>query len=100
MFLCACYKVGVWASVDINFQFWPRKQVSIYTDFVVLEVLSLRLLTGGEGRGEGEEEEEWAGKSVESVVGPLLVEEPLEVAATAGGECLREGVRERCVCVG
>ena len=73
--------------------------MSIYTDFVVLEVLSLRLLTGGEGRGEGEEEEEWAGKSVESVVGPLLVEEPLEVAATAGGESLeKEREREREVC--
>ena len=71
-------------------------KASVYTDFVVLEVLSLRLLTGGEGRGEGEEEEEWAGKSVESVVGPLLVEEPLEVAATAGGESL-EKERERCV---
>ena len=47
MFLCACYKVAVWASVDIDFQFLPRKQVC--TDFVVLEVLSLRLLTGGEG---------------------------------------------------
>ena len=40
---------------------------------------------GGGGGGVG-----W-----ESVVGPLLVEEPLEVAASAGGESLRE--RERCV---
>ena len=30
----------------------------VFTDFVVLELLSLRLLTGGEGRGEEEEEEE------------------------------------------
>ena len=40
---------------------------------------------GGGGGGVG-----W-----ESVVGPLLVEEPLEVAASAGGESLRE--RERYV---
>ena len=35
---------------------------------------------------------------MESVVGPLLVEEPLEVTATAGGESLRR-VRERGVWV-
>ena len=46
------------------------------------------------GGGEG-------GVSWESVVGPLLVEEPLEVAATARGESLekkREREREREVC--
>ena len=37
---------------------------------------------------------------MESVVGPLLVEEPLEVAATAGGESLeKERERERGVWV-
>ena len=34
---------------------------------------------------------------MESVVGPLLVEEPLEVAATAGEESLE---KERVRCVG
>ena len=33
---------------------------------------------------------------MESVVGPLLVEKPLEVAASAGGESLEKDIQLQC----